>query len=608
MQKRRDDIRNIAIIAHVDHGKTTLVDSMLKQSGIFRDNETVGDRILDSNELEKERGITILSKNTAVRYRGCKINIVDTPGHADFGGEVERVLKMVDGVLLVVDAFEGTMPQTKFVLRKALSLGLKPIVVINKIDRADARVSEVYDEIIDLFIELEANDAQLDFPVVYASGRAGVASLDPDDPTADIKSLFDAIVKHVPAPAGDTAAPLQMLVTTLDYSDYLGRIAIGKIERGRIKAGETVAVCRYDGSISLVKVGRLFQFEALKRVPGNEAAAGDIVAIAGLPDVNIGETIASAENPEPLPVLKIDEPTLTMTFLVNDSPFAGEEGTYVTTRHLRDRLYKEMETNISLRVEDTDSTDAFQVSGRGELHLAILIETMRREGYEFQVSKPEVIFRSIGGEKAEPYERLFLDVPEEYIGPVMEKVGERKGELVNMVNSGSGNARLEFDITARGLIGFRSEYLTTTKGYGIMNHLFNGYGPVKGEIRGRFTSVLVAAETGAATTFALHNLQDRGTFFVGPGEMVYTGMIVGEGNRASDIEVNVCKKKHVTNMRSSTAEETLRLTAPRRLSLEQALEFIKEDELVEITPQSIRLRKKLLNKQQRVKESNREGK
>jgi len=606
MEPRREDIRNIAIIAHVDHGKTTLVDSMLKQSGIFRENETVGERILDSNDLERERGITILSKNTAIRYRDYKINIVDTPGHADFGGEVERVLKMVDGVLLVVDAFEGPMPQTKFVLRKALSLNLKPIVVINKIDRADARVAEVYDEIIDLFIELEANDAQLDFPVVYASGRTGVATLDPDEPGNDIKCLFDAIVEHVPAPAGDKAAPLQLLVTTLDYSDYLGRIAIGKIERGEIKAGAPVAVCRHDGSVSRVKVGRLYQFEGLKRVESGGAAAGDIVAIAGIADVNIGETIADAENPEPLPVLKVDEPTLTMTFLVNDSPFAGEEGTYVTTRHLRDRLYKETETNISLRVEDTDSTDAFQVSGRGELHLAILIETMRREGYEFQVSKPEVIYREVDGQKMEPYERLVLDLPEEYIGPVMEKIGERKGELVNMVNSGSGHARLEFDITARGLIGFRSEYLTTTKGYGIMNHLFNGYGPVKGEIKGRLSTVLVASETGDTTTFALHNLQERGTLFVGPGERVFFGMIVGEGNRVNDIEVNVCKKKHVTNMRSSTGEETLRLAPPRILSLEQALEFINEDELVEITPKSIRLRKKILNKQQRVKEGNRE--
>lgn len=608
MNAIRENIRNIAIIAHVDHGKTTLVDSMLKQSGIFRENEAVGERILDSNDLEKERGITILSKNTSVRYKGYKINIVDTPGHADFGGEVERVLKMVDGVLLVVDAFEGPMPQTKFVLRKALSLNLKPIVVINKIDRADARVTCVLDEIIDLFIEIGANDDQIDYPVIYASGRTGVASLAPEEPAGDIKALFDAIIEHVPAPAGDTAAPLQMLVTTLDYSEYLGRIAIGKIGRGEIKAGDTVAVCRHDGSIDQVKVGRLYQFEGLKRVESSAAAAGDIVAIAGLPDVNIGETVASADDPEPLPILKVDEPTLTMTFLVNDSPFAGEEGTYVTTRHLRDRLDKETETNISLRVEDTDSTDAFQVSGRGELHLGILIETMRREGYEFQVSKPEVIYRTVDGQKTEPYERLVLDLPAEYIGPVMEKIGERRGELVNMVNPGSGNARLEFDITARGLIGFRSEYLTITKGYGTMNHIFNGYGAVKGEIKARLTNVLIASETGDTTTFALHNLQDRGTLFVGPGERVYSGMIVGEGNRANDIEVNVCKKKHVTNMRSSTSEETLRLTPPRRLSLEQALEFINEDELVEITPLSIRLRKKLLSKQQRVKEMKRDEK
>ncbi len=498
MEQRREDIRNIAIIAHVDHGKTTLVDSLLKQSGLFRENETIGERIMDSNDLERERGITILAKNTSVHYGDIKINIVDTPGHADFGGEVERVLKMVDSVLLVVDAFEGPMPQTKFVLKKALSLHLRPIVVINKIDRPDARPAEVLDEVLDLFIELEASDDQLDFPVVYASGRTGVATADPDVPATDIKCLFDAIVDHVAPPEGDPDAPLQLLVTTLDYSDYLGRIAIGRITRGTVRAGQIVALCRHDGSIARGKVGRLYQFEGLKRVECATAAMGDIIAIAGLEDVNIGETIADPEQPEALPILTIDEPTLTMTFLVNDSPFAGEEGTYVTSRHLRDRLYKEVETNISLRVEDTGSTDAFQVSGRGELHLGILIETMRREGFEFQVSKPEVIYKEIDGQTMEPYERLVLDLPEEYIGPAMESLGTRKGELVNLQNAGTGYARLEFDITARALIGFRCEFLTMTKGYGIMNHIFNGYGPVKGELKGRQASVLARCLLGPA--------------------------------------------------------------------------------------------------------------
>jgi GTP-binding protein len=602
----RDDIRNLAIIAHVDHGKTTLVDGLLRQSGIFRANENVAERVMDSNDLERERGITILAKNTAVVYKNIKINIVDTPGHADFSGEVERVLSMVDGVLLVVDAFEGPMPQTKFVLRKALEQKLKPIVVINKIDRPDARVPEVLDEIIDLFIELNANDEQLDFPVVYASARNGTATCDISQPKEDIQDLFETIINSIPKPDGDAESPLQMLVTTLDYSEYLGRIAIGRIGRGTVKNNDTVSIIRHDGKIETGKIGTLYTYIGLKKAQTLQASAGDIVAIAGLSNIQIGETISDQEHPEQLPVLRVDEPTLSMTFHVNDSPFSGQDGIFVTSRHLRERLYRETETNISLKVEDTDSPDALKVSGRGELHLSILIETMRREGYEFQISKPEVIFRIEDGKRLEPYERLVLDVPEEAMGSVMEKIGSRKGIMTSMIHSGMGSIRLEFTISARSLIGFRSEFMTMTKGYGIMNHVFDGYGPDAGETRGRQAGVMIASETGTTTIFALHNLQERGILFVKPGTLVYEGMVVGESNRSGDMEVNVSKKKHVTNMRSSTAEESLRLDSVRLFSLEQCLEYINDDELVEVTPISIRIRKRFLSKHERAKSRKKE--
>jgi len=602
MYKVRDDIRNIAIIAHVDHGKTTLVDAMLKQSGIFRANEKVQERILDSNELEREKGITIMSKNTAVLYKGVRINIVDTPGHADFGGEVERILKMVDGVLLLVDAYEGPMPQTRFVLRKALGMNLKPVVVINKIDRKEARPDEVINEIFDLFIELEASDDQLDFPVVYASGREGIAYMEPGERSTDLRPLFDAILKYIPAPRGDADAPFQLLTSSIDYDDYVGRIAIGKIERGMISAGDKVVVCRKDGVIEPVKIGTVQVFSGLKRVDVEKAQVGEIVCITGCDDITIGDTVCDAENPEPLPFVDIEEPTISMQFLVNNSPFAGKEGTYVTSRHLRQRLFKEMETNLSLRVEETGSPDNFKVSGRGELHLSILIETMRREGYEFQVSKPEVITKYIDGVLCEPMEYLVIDVPEEYMGPVMEELGERKGEIVNMHPPSQGFVRLEFRVPSRGLIGFRSRFLTTTRGNGIMNHVFDGYEPFKGEIRGRDRGSLVASETGEAVPYGLYNAQDRGTLFIGPGDMVYEGMVVGESNRVDDLVVNVCKKKHVTNMRAAGSDEALRLVPPKVMSLEACLEFIADDELIEVTPQHIRLRKKILDTGLRAKE------
>ncbi|WP_422443559.1 translational GTPase TypA [Thermoanaerobacterium sp. DL9XJH110] len=601
MITKREDIRNIAIIAHVDHGKTTLVDGMLKQSGIFRQNQRVEERILDFNDLERERGITILAKNTAVTYNGIKINIVDTPGHADFGGEVERVLKMVDGVLLLVDAFEGPMPQTRFVLKKALALGLPAIVVINKIDRPDARVNQVLDEVLELFIELGADDSQIDFPVVYASAKEGIAKLSMEEAGENLKPLFDTIVNHIPAPAGDREAPVQVLVTTLDYDDYVGRIAIGRVFRGTIVAGREYAICRKDGGISRTKISNLFQFLGLKRESVQAATVGDIVAVTGIDDIEIGETIVDPDSPEPVPYVDIDEPTLSMIFSVNNSPFAGQEGEYVTSRHLRERLFKEAKTNISLRVEETDSPDSFKVSGRGELHLSVLIETMRREGYEFQVSKPMVIIKEIDGRKMEPVESVVIDIPEEYLGVVMEKVGVRRGQLINMENLGNGSMRLEFQIPTRGLLGYRSEFMTDTKGEGIIYSVFAGYTPYKGEIPARSRGALVAFESGEATTYGLYNAQERGTIFIGPGVRVYEGMIVGENSRSGDLDINVCKKKHVTNMRSSTAEEALRLTPPKEMTLEKCLEFIEEDELVEVTPKSIRMRKAMLSRQERQK-------
>ena len=596
----REDLRNVAIIAHVDHGKTTLVDAMLRQSGVFRSNEAVVERVMDSNDLERERGITILSKNTAVMHDGIKINIVDTPGHADFGGEVERVLNMVDGVLLLVDAFEGPMPQTKYVLRKALEQNLKPIVVINKIDRPDQRVEDVLDEVLELFIELDANDEQLDFPVVYAAARDGVSKLSMNDEDQGMQPLFDVLVKNIPAPHGDIDGPLQIMVTTLDYDDYVGRIAIGRIIRGQVKGGQNVTVLN-GHTETRSRIGKLFTYQGLKRTEAKDAGLGDIVAITGLEDVNIGDTIADTENPEALPAIKVDEPTLSMIFSVNNSPFAGREGQFVTTRHLRDRLFKEVETNVSLRVQETDSPDAFDVAGRGELHLAILIETMRREGYEFQVGKPKVIFKQINGQRCEPLELLTIDVPQEFMGAVMEGLGTRKADMVNMVEL-AGYLRMEFVIPARGLIGFRSEFLTDTKGNGIMHHIFHGYAPYKGEISGRTRGALIAFEDGETTSYGISSVQDRGIMFIVPGQSIYTGMIIGENARELDMDVNPCKKKHVTNMRSSSSDEAIRLTSPRILSLEQALEWINDDELVEVTPQSIRLRKAILDRSQRARE------
>ncbi|HOP75170.1 MAG TPA: translational GTPase TypA [Bacillota bacterium] len=592
------NIRNVAIIAHVDHGKTTLVDCLLKQSGTFRANERIVERVMDNNDLERERGITILSKNTSVYFEDVKINIVDTPGHADFGGEVERVLRMVDGALLLVDAFEGPMAQTKFVLRKALEAGLKLIVVINKIDRPDARVDEVLNEVFDLFVELEADDWQLDFPVIYTSSRLGIAVEQPDEQGKNMLPLFKMIKEAIPTPSGDPEKPLQIQITTLDYDDYVGRIGIGRIYNGTIRAGQMVSICKQDGSQELIKIGKIWTYEGLKRVEASEVGAGDIVALAGIGQVNIGETVSDPENPQPMPLLTIDEPTLTMEFMVNNSPFAGREGKYITSRHLRERLFKEMETNVSLKVEETDSPDVFRVSGRGELHLAILIELMRREGFEFQISKPEPILKQVNGETYEPYERLFITVPEECSGKIIENLGMRRADMINMQPMGA-NVKLEFLIPARGLIGFRSDFLTDTKGEGIMHHIFDHYGPWKGEITGRRRGVLIAFETGEATTYGIYNVEDRGRLFISPGEKVYTGMIVGEHSRENDLDVNVCKKKHLTNMRASGSDEAMRLTPPIRFSLEQAMEYIEDDELVEVTPLSIRLRKKVLDKSER---------
>ncbi|MCI5514833.1 MAG: translational GTPase TypA [Eubacterium sp.] len=603
----RKNIKNIAIIAHVDHGKTTLVDEMLHQSGIFRDNEVVQERVMDSNDLEKERGITILSKNTSIHYKDTKINIVDTPGHADFGGEVERILMMVDGVLLLVDAFEGCMPQTRFVLKKALGLHKTPLVVVNKVDRDGARPEEVVDEVLDLFIELGADDDQIDFPVVYASARDGYSSLDPTVRSGDMRPLLDAILEDIPSPSGDPDGPAQLLFCSLEYDDYVGRIGVGRVQRGTVKLNTPYVLCKQDGTQENVKFSQMYQFEGLKRVPCTEATFGDLVCVAGIPDLNIGETACDPEHIEPLPFVKIDEPTISMNFMVNDSPFAGREGKYVTSRNLRDRLFKEVETNVSMRVEETDSMDTFKVSGRGELHLSILIETMRRENYEFQVSRPQVILKKDEktGQTLEPMETAIIEVPEEYVGAVMTKLCSRKGEMVNMDTRSTGMTHMEIKIPARGLIGYRSEFLTDTNGNGIMNQVFSGYEPYKGEIETRDRGSIVVHETGTTTGYGLWNTQDRGKLFVGPGVDVYEGMIVGECAKDEDIVCNVCKKKHVTNTRASGSDEALKLVPPTTLSLEQSMEFLADDELLEVTPKSIRLRKTILDKSLRLKAESR---
>ena len=601
-----ENLRNIAIIAHVDHGKTTLVDQLLKQSGTFRDNESVNERVMDSNDLERERGITILSKNTSVMYNGVRINIVDTPGHADFGGEVERILQMVDGVLLLVDAFEGCMPQTRFVLKKALALGKKAVVVVNKIDRPMARPHEVVDEVLDLFIELGADEEQIEFPVIFASGRDGYATYSPDVPGKDMKPLFDEIIKEIAPPEGDPDGPLQILFSNIEYDDYLGRIGVGRVIRGTVKTGQTVALCHKDGTSSNVKIAKLFMYRGLKRTEEESASVGDIIQVAGLADLEIGETACSPDCIEPLPFVKIDEPTLSMNFMVNNSPFAGQDGKFVTSRNLRDRLFKEVMTNVSLRVEETDSADTFKVSGRGELHLSILIETMRRQGYEFQVSPPEVIYRQgENGEKLEPIELLMIEVPEEYVGSVMERLGTRKAEIKNMGTREGGVSHLEFLIPARGLLGYRSQFLTDTNGNGIMNHVFDSYQPYKGDIDQRSTGSIIAHEAGEATGYGLFNTQSRGRLFIGAGTPVYEGMIVGENPKNEDIVCNVCKKKQMTNTRASGSDDALRLIPPKDMSLEQCIEFIGEDELVEITPHNIRLRKRILNKEERMKAESR---
>ena len=598
---KREDIRNIAIIAHVDHGKTTLVDELLKQSGVFRANQEVAERVMDSGDLERERGITILSKNTAVMYNNVKINIVDTPGHADFGGEVERILLMVDGVLLLVDAFEGCMPQTRFVLKKALKLGKKPIVVVNKIDRPGARPNEVIDEVLDLFIELGADEEQIEFPVVYASGRNGYAFINENDEKTDLKPLFETIINEVPAPKGDENGPLQVLISNIDYDEYIGRIGVGRVERGSIKAGQNVVRCTREGINKNIKIGKIYKFEGLKRVETDEAGLGEIISVSGVEGLNIGETLCDPANIEPLPFVKIDEPTVSMNFMVNNSPFAGREGKFVTSRNIRDRLFKEVETNVSMRVEETDSADTFKVSGRGELHLSILIETMRREGYEFQVSRPQVIMKEIDGVLCEPIEILTVEVPEEYVGAVIEKIGARKAEMVNMTPKDSGTTMIEFRVPSRGIIGYRSEFLTDTNGKGILNQVFDSYEPYKGEIVQRRHGSLVAHETGVSTGYGLFAAQDRGRLFIGPGVDVYEGMVVGSTPKAEDITVNVCKKKHVTNMRASGSDEALKLTPHSVLSLEQSIEFIDDDEYLEVTPKSIRIRKRILDKTMRLR-------
>ena len=595
---KREDVRNIAIIAHVDHGKTTLVDELLKQSGVFRANQEVAERVMDSNDIERERGITILSKNTAVFYKDVKINIIDTPGHADFGGEVERVLKMVNGVILVVDAFEGSMPQTKFVLKKALELNLPVIVCINKIDRPEARPEEVVDEVLELLMDLDATDEQLDCPFVYASAKGGYASLDPNEQGKDMTPLFDTILNYIPAPEGDPEAPTQVLISTIDYNEYVGRIGVGKVDRGTISVNQDVVIVNHHDPDEMrkVKVSRLYEFDGLNKVEVQNATIGSIVAISGISDLHIGDTLCAPEAPEAIPFQKISEPTISMQFNVNDSPLAGTEGKFVTSRHLRDRLFRELNTDVSLRVEETDSTDSFKVSGRGELHLSVLIENMRREGYEFSVSKAEVLYHyDENGKKLEPMELAYIDVDDEFSGSVIQKLGERKGELRNMHTNSNGSTRLEFSIPARGLIGYRGEFMTDTKGTGVLNTIFNGYEPYKGDIQYRKQGSLIAFESGESITYGLFNAQERGALFIGPGVKVYAGMVIGQTGKAEDIEINVCKTKKLTNTRSSSADEALKLTPPRVLSLEQALEFIDTDELLEITPKSLRIRKKILD-------------
>ncbi|WP_018662944.1 translational GTPase TypA [Heyndrickxia acidiproducens] len=607
--KRREDLRNIAIIAHVDHGKTTLVDQLLKQSGTFRTNEHVEERAMDSNDLERERGITILAKNTAVHYKDKKINILDTPGHADFGGEVERIMKMVDGVLLVVDAYEGCMPQTRFVLKKALEQNLTPIVVVNKIDRDFARPQEVVDEVLELFIELDANDDQLEFPVVYASAINGTASLEPDPSKqeANMKVLFDTIIEHIPAPVDNREEPLQFQVALLDYNDYVGRIGIGRVFRGKMHVGQQVALMKLDGSVKQFRVTKIFGFFGLKRVEIQEAYAGDLIAVSGMEDINVGETVCPIEHQEALKPLRIDEPTLQMTFLVNNSPFAGREGKFVTARKIEERLLSQLHTDVSLRVENTDTPDAWIVSGRGELHLSILIENMRREGFELQVSKPQVIIKEIDGVKCEPVERVQIDSPEEHTGAIIESLGSRKGEMLDMINNGNGQVRLIFNVPARGLIGYSTEFMTLTRGYGIINHTFDSYQPLQsGRVGGRRNGVLVSMETGKASTYGMMQVEDRGTLFVEPGTEIYEGMIVGENSRENDIAVNITKTKHATNVRSATKDQTSVIKKPRILSLEESLEYLNDDEYCEVTPQSVRLRKKILNKSEREKMAKRQ--
>ncbi len=598
MKTKREDVRNVAIIAHVDHGKTTLVDELLKQSGVFRENQEVAERVMDSNDIERERGITILSKNTAITYKNTKINIIDTPGHADFGGEVERVLKMVNGVILVVDAFEGAMPQTKFVLRKALELNLPVIVCVNKIDRPEARCAEVVDEVLELFIDLEADESQLDCPFVFASARTGTASMDMDTPGTDMIPLFDTILDYIPAPEGDPEAGTQVLISTIDYNEYVGRIGVGKVDNGSIKVNQDVVVVNHHepDKMRKVKVSKLYEFDGLNRVEVKEAGIGSIVAISGISDIHIGDTLCSPEDVRPIPFQKISEPTIAMHFMVNDSPLAGTEGKYVTSRHLRDRLFRELNTDVSLRVEETENTDSYKVSGRGELHLSVLIENMRREGFEFAVSKAEVLYKTDeNGKKTEPMELAYIDVPDEFSGAVIQKLSARKGELQSMGTGSGGYTRLEFSIPSRGLIGYRGEFMTDTKGNGILNTIFDGYGPYKGDLSYRSNGSLIAFESGEAVTYGLFGAQERGTLFITPGEKVYAGMIIGETGKAEDIEINVCKTKHLTNTRSSSADEALKLSPPKVLSLEQALDFIDTDELLEVTPESLRIRKKILD-------------
>ncbi|MDD5934051.1 MAG: translational GTPase TypA [Clostridiales bacterium] len=598
MKTKREDVRNIAIIAHVDHGKTTLVDELLKQSGVFRSNQVVEERVMDSNDIEKERGITILSKNTAVVYKDVKINIIDTPGHADFGGEVERVLKMVNGVVLVVDAYEGAMPQTKFVLSKALALNLPVIVCINKIDRPEARPTEVIDEVLELFMDLDASDEQLDCPFVFASAKAGVAILELGDEQKNMEPLFETIIDYIPAPEGDPEAGTQVLISTIDYNEYVGRIGVGKVDNGVIKVNQDVVIVNHHepDKFKKVKISKLYEFDGLKKVEVNEATVGSIVAISGIPDIHIGDTICSPDAIEPIPFQKISEPTISMQFIVNDSPLAGQEGKFVTTRHLRERLFRELNTDVSLRVEESENTDSYKVSGRGELHLSVLIENMRREGYEFAVSKAEVLYHTDeNGKKTEPMERAYVDVPDEFTGTVIDKLSQRKGELLGMHTGQNGSTRLEFLIPARGLIGYRGEFMTDTKGNGVLNTSFEGYGPYKGDIQYRKQGSLIAFESGESVTYGLYSAQERGVLFIGPGEKVYSGMVIGQNGKAEDIELNVCKRKQLTNTRSSSADEALRLSPPRILSLEQALEFIDTDELLEVTPKSLRIRKKILD-------------